>query len=83
VYVRRTRLAVASSHAFLAEARGELDAAADGFREAAEGWRDWGGTFEEAHALAGLARVTSGEASADADRAARKVFAELGVTAGR
>jgi hypothetical protein len=82
VYVRRTRLAVASSHAFLAEARGELDAAADGFREAAEGWRAWGGTFEEAHALAGLARVTSGEASADADRAARKVFTELGVEAG-
>ena len=56
VYVRRTRLAVASSHAMLAEARGEFAPAVEGFRAAAEGWDAWGGRFEHAHALAGLAR---------------------------
>jgi class 3 adenylate cyclase/tetratricopeptide (TPR) repeat protein len=81
VYVRRTRLAVASSRAFLAEARGELDAAADGFREAAEGWRDWGGTFEEAHALAGLARVATDDE--EATDVAAATFTQLGVAFGR
>jgi hypothetical protein len=83
VYVRRTRLAVASSHALLAEARGELDVAADGYRESADGWRAWGGTFERAHALAGLGRVAAGEEATEAGAAARTTFMELGVAAGR
>jgi len=83
VYVRRTRLAVASSRALLAEARGELDVAADGYREAADGWRAWGGTFERAHALAGLARVAADEEATEAATSAEATFTQLGVAFGR
>ena len=74
VYVRRTRLAVASSRAMLAEAHGDLETATEGFAEAASGWEAWGGRFEAAHSLAGSARSLQAlgrpeEASAAADRA--------------
>ena len=83
VHVRRTRLAVASSRALLAEARGEPESAAASFRELASGWEAWGGRFEQAHALAGLARslATTGETE-EATTAATKaesIFDHLGV----
>jgi class 3 adenylate cyclase len=55
--VRRPQLAVATSRAILAAARGDDDRAVNAFREVAEGWRSWGGRFEEAHALEALARL--------------------------
>jgi hypothetical protein len=83
VHVRRTRLAVASSHAMLAEARGEPATAAEGFRTAAEGWGGWGGRFEHAHALVGLARSLEalGRADEAADPATRAlvIFEAIGV----
>jgi hypothetical protein len=83
VHVRRTRLAVASSHALLAEARGELGSAAASFRELASGWEAWGGRFEQAHALAGLARSLEAtgetEEAATAATKADGIFDQLGV----
>jgi tetratricopeptide (TPR) repeat protein len=83
VHVRRTRLAVASSHALLAEARGELESAAASFRELASGWEAWGGRFEQAHALAGLARSLEAtgetEEAATAATKAEGIFDQLGV----
>jgi class 3 adenylate cyclase len=83
VHVRRTRLAVASARASLAEASGDLAAAADGFRETAAGWEAWGGRFERAHALAGLGRAGPGKEAANAAAAADESFAQLGVAFGR
>ncbi len=82
VHVRRTRLAVASCRALLAEADGDLKAAAAGFREAAAGWEAWGGRFEQGHAAAGLARSLEamgkvGEAALAASKA-DSIFASLG-----
>jgi tetratricopeptide (TPR) repeat protein len=87
VFVRRTRLAVASSRAVLADARGDLDGAENAFREASQGWEAWGGRFEQAHALAGLARVLEGlgrdeEATAPSARAAT-ALEQLGVAVTR
>ena len=83
VHVRRTRLAVESSRALLAEARGDLDAADVGYRTAASGWEAWGGRFEQGHAAAGLARSLEamgkvGEAALAASKA-DSIFAPLGV----
>ncbi|CAN5669494.1 hypothetical protein BH18ACT17_BH18ACT17_01240 [soil metagenome] len=80
VHVRRTRAAMASCRALLLEAGGDDPAAAEGFRDAEDAWRSWGGTLERAHALAGLGRTL--DAGADAERAsveARQIFASLGV----
>lgn len=83
VHVRRTRLAVASSRALLAEARGDLEVAAAGFRETAAGWEAWGGRFEQGHAAAGLGRSLEalgkvGEAALAANKA-NSIFASLGM----
>jgi hypothetical protein len=85
VHVRRTRLAVASSRALVAEARGDLQVAAAGFRETAAGWEAWGGRFEHAHAAGGLSRSLEalgkvGEAALAANKA-NSIFASLGVPA--
>jgi hydrogenase maturation factor HypE len=83
VHVRRTRLAVTSSNAMLAEARDQFDTAVERFGEAAEGWDGWGGRFEHAHALAGLARsleaLGRGDEGADPATRARSIFESLGV----
>jgi class 3 adenylate cyclase/tetratricopeptide (TPR) repeat protein len=85
VHVRRTRLAVTSSNAMLAEARSDLDTAVERFGEAAEGWEAWGGRFEHAHALAGLARsleaLGRGDAGVDPATRARSIFESLRVAA--
>ena len=83
VHVRRTRLAVASSHALLTEARGDAEAAAARFGSLAPDWEAWGGRFEQAHALAGLARsldVTGrAEEAATVATKADVIFDRLGV----
>ncbi len=83
VHVRRTRLAVASSQAMLAEARDEFTDCVRAFEEAAEGWEAWGGRFEHAHALAGLARslaaLDRAEEGADPAMKANAMFESLGV----
>ena len=87
VHVRRTRLAMMSSRALLAEARGDAKTTSAGFREAASGWEAWGGRFEQGHAAAGLARTLealgkTGEAALAANKA-DSILGPLGVkTAG-
>jgi tetratricopeptide (TPR) repeat protein len=48
--------ALVTASASLAEARGELDTAADGYRDAARRWLQFGTTPEHAHALLGHGR---------------------------
>ena len=48
--------ALITVNASLAEARGELDTAADGYRDAAQRWQQFGATPEHAHALLGHGR---------------------------
>ena len=48
--------ALVTASASLAEARGELDTAADGYRDAAQRWQQFGTTPEHAHALLGHGR---------------------------
>jgi hypothetical protein len=83
VHVRRTKLAVDSSRAALAEARGDLDEAADGHAATVKGWEAWGGRFEAGHALAGLGRVltTLGriDDAAAVTRRADEIFGTLGM----
>ena len=81
VHVRRTRAAVVSARALLAEAHGDAVAARAGFLEADEAWGSWGGPFERAHALAGLARTADDAAEAARTSAeARSLLESLGVT---
>ena len=83
VFVIRTKNAMASVHALLAEMQGDHERAAALFEAAAEGWEAWGDPFERAHALDGLARCASALGrTSDAERArgaASAIFAELGV----
>ena len=87
VFVRRTQLAVASSSALLAEARGDIEGAATGFGETAGAWEVWGGTFEGAHSLAGLGRslraLGRAEEAAAAAVRATATFESLGVPTNR
>lgn len=86
VFVTRTRLAMLTVGALLAEMRGELEDAAAGFEDAAQGWQRWGDALERAHALAGRARclATAGVSGGTADRsAAQVIFANLGVPEGQ
>ena len=74
--------AVTSVDALLAEADGELEAAAAGFADAARRWREFGVPYEEGQARFGLGRclVALGrvpEAAASL-AAAREIFAPLG-----
>lgn len=79
----RVALAIDSSRAALAEARQELDVAADAYGDVADRWGQWGGVPERAFALAGGARTLralghGGSADAAASLAA-DLFAKLGV----
>jgi tetratricopeptide (TPR) repeat protein len=59
-YARRLRLAVDSARAVVAEARGELDAAAEIYEELAPAWADYGFGLEEAWLRLGLGRCLLG-----------------------
>jgi hypothetical protein len=61
VHVARTRHAVVTGKALLAEANGDLEVAVRLFADAAEAWASYGDPFERAHALDGW-RALSGEA---------------------
>jgi hypothetical protein len=79
---RRYRLDQVTARAILAEARGELDDGSELYREAAEGWKEYGHVPERAQALMGLGRCLIGlgsgpEASAPLQEA-RAVFSQLG-----
>lgn len=63
-----------SSRALLAEAHGELDDAANLYREAAAGWGEWGSVVERAYALVGLGRC----GDSDAGREGKAIFERLG-----
>ena len=68
--------------ALLAEARGEHEAAAAGFADAAAGWHEFGVPYEEGHALLAQGRCLAAlgrapEAAAPL-AAAREIFARLG-----
>jgi hypothetical protein len=60
--------------AILAEARGAADEARVLYREAADGWREWGSVVENAYALLGLGRC--GDESSQ--REAMAIFERLG-----
>jgi len=82
--VLRDRLNVASVRAIVAEHRGDLAAAAELYRAAAEGWRSFGNPLEEAEALLGLARCTTDDAAADANLTrtrATEIMVNLGIGA--
>ena len=76
------RYALVTVEALLAEARGEHEAAAAGFADAAARWHDFGVPYEEAQALLGQGRclVALGRAPEAAAplAAAREIFARLG-----
>jgi hypothetical protein len=59
VFVARTKHAVLTGQALLAEARDEPEDALGLFLEAATSWETYGDPFEQAHALAGVARCRS------------------------
>ena len=61
--------------------RGELAEAAEFYREAAEGWRQFGNVPERAYALLGQGRCLAALGQADAEqplREARELFASMG-----
>ena len=68
--------------ALLAEADGSLEAAVEGYRDAAAGWERGGYAFEQANALLGVGRCLLGMGrAAEASRAlssAGEIFARLG-----
>ena len=72
---------IATSEALLAEARGEHEAAAAGFADAAARWREFGVPYEEAQALLGQGRCLAvlGERRQAAQTlgAAREIFTRL------
>ena len=76
------RIALACAGALRAEARGDDEAAAQGFSAAAGSWREFGVPYEEGHALLGRARCLSrldrASEAAVPLAAAREVFARLG-----
>jgi hypothetical protein len=78
--VRRDRLNVLSARATLAEARGDVEDAAELYAEAAEGWRQFGNPLEEAEALLGRARCADEPA---ARRRAHDLLGRLGVSTSR
>jgi tetratricopeptide (TPR) repeat protein len=77
----RHQLTALSARAALAEARGDLDAAAGRYEQAARGWAAYGHVLEHGQALLGAARCLLRGDRADAPaklRAARGIFAGLG-----
>ena len=83
VFVARTKNAVLTGRALLAEARGNGDDALALFQEAAAAWQTYGGPFERAHALAGAGRCLAGlgrdEEATRTNVEARALFTALGV----
>ena len=83
MFVARTKNAVLTGRALLAEARGDTDDALALFQEAAAAWETYGGPFERAHALAGAGRCLSAlgrdEEAARTNVEARALFTALGV----
>jgi class 3 adenylate cyclase/tetratricopeptide (TPR) repeat protein len=78
----RTKHAVETARAILAEARAEPEQAAERYARAAERWAEYGSVFERAHALFGHGRCLvalgrSGEAEEHL-REAREIFLGLG-----
>jgi hypothetical protein len=71
------RCALLSARAALREADRDTATAADLYREAAEGWGEWGSVVERAYALLGIGRC-AGDARALAD--GNEVFGRLGAT---
>jgi class 3 adenylate cyclase/tetratricopeptide (TPR) repeat protein len=78
----RHRLSYATARAAILEARGDLEAAADGYAEAAGGWRAYGFTLEEGLTHLGAARCLRGlgrpDRAAEAAARAREVLVGLG-----
>ncbi len=83
VHVARTRHAVLTGRALLAEANGDLDTAAGLFADAAVAWASYGDPFERAHALEGRARSLEKlgrvDDLVDARDEASKLFHDLGI----
>lgn len=79
----RTRHAVVSARAQLAEANGEVASALAGYENAARHWESFGNPCERAQALAGQARCLSAlgraKASYDCKSAAAAIFTKLRV----
>jgi hypothetical protein len=77
-----TAYALASVNAALAEAQGDREIAAEGYAEAAAGWRQFGVAPERAFALLGRGRcLTALRQETDSRKAlhaAREIFSELG-----
>jgi hypothetical protein len=63
-----------TARAVLAEAQGDVEKAADGYREAAALWGDYGSVLERGYALLGLGRCGDAEAAREAD----VIFSRLG-----
>ena len=63
-----------TARAMLAEARGDAEEAADGYREAAALWGEYGSILERGYALLGLGRCGDAAATREADA----IFALLG-----
>jgi hypothetical protein len=70
------RHSAAAGSAILTDAHGEKTRAATLYREAAEGWAEWGSVIERAYALLGLGRC----GDEDAAREAAAIFERLGAS---
>ena len=83
VFVARTKNAVLTGRALLAEARGDTAHSLALFQEVAAAWETYGDPFERAHALAGAGRCLSAldrdQEAAETSVEARALFAALGV----
>ncbi len=63
---RGSRLALVTGRAILSEARGSRDEAAVLYREAAQGWSEWGSVVQHGYALLGLGRCGDEDAAREA-----------------
>ena len=72
-----TAHALATVNAALAEARGDLEIAAEGYAEAAEGWRQFGVAPERAFALLGRGRCLTAQGQAADGKKALQAAGEI------
>ncbi len=83
VHEPRMSRALDAARAAIAETEGRFDEAADLFGAVAHQWADWAMPFEQAHALAGLARCRRAQDRVDESHAASteadRLFTELAV----